>query len=303
MGLEYLKRWHWMIIGLILGAMFGGTRLMWRDEDPEGDRTYDRLQFTDMIKRGMQVRNLVLHPPIDGREWITGEAFRYKSGEFYVHRIQKPKKWWQFSKSPATQPAVNTSGEQGTWVPFPMLAADSTSERPIYKNPATAAEFFAELQAKYPQAKDLLVYKTAWWEVPKITMGIYTLGGFVVLGLIWPTIANLLAGAGFGKKPPKDDYDLSRFKSEPEPQTAVAPVTAGTSELDALNAKLEAEVAGMFVTKTAIEQENEEEEAAIKQLRMDAVETPTEKAEREEREYKGEFYPVAKPAVHKDEKK
>ncbi len=302
MGLEYLKRWHWMIIGLIVGAMFGGTRLMWRDADPGGERSYDRLQFSDMIRRGMQVRKLVLHPPIDGQEWVTGEALKYKNGTFSNQPVRRAKKWWQFM-TPATQPAKASAANEGTWVPFPMLAADKNSNRPIYQKPPTAVEFMADLQKQYPRLKDALVYKTAWWEATSMTIGIYSLGGFVLIGLIWPTVSNLLAGAGFGNKRPKEDYDLSRFKSEPEPQKAAASVVAGSSALDDLNAKLEAEVADMFVTKTAIEQENEEEEAAIKQLRMDAVETPVEKADREAREYKGEFYPVVKPAVHKDVKK
>lgn len=302
MGLEYLKRWHWMIIGLIVGAMFGGTRLLWRDADPGGERSYDRQQFADMVKRGMQVRNLVLHPPIDGQEWITGEAFKYKNGTFSAN-IQRGRRWWQLSAAPATKPAAAKPGAQpeGEWVAFPLLAGDSTSTRPIYQKPATAAEYIADLQKAVPRAKDSLVFKTAWWEAPKVTMGVYTLGGFIVIGLIWPTIADLLAGAGLGRKRPKEEYDLDRFKGEPEPEVQPAAVVAGTSALDDLNAKLEAEVADMFMGKTAIEQEDEEEEAAIKQLRMDAVETPAEKAEREEREYKGEFYPVVKPGSNKKE--
>jgi len=301
MGLEYLKRWHWMIIGLILGAMFGGTRLMWRDADPGGERSYDRQQFADMLKRGMQVRNLVLHPPIDGQEWITGEALKYKNGTFSAN-LQRGRRWWLLNIGPATKP-TDPAAVEGTWVPFPLLAGDVTSNRPIYQKPSTAAEYIADLQKAVPRAKDSLTLKTAWWETPKVTMGIYTLGGFVVIGLIWPTVADLLAGAGLGKQRPKEEYDLNRFKSEPEPEVKPAAVVAGASALDDLNAKLEAEVADMFMGKTGIEQEDEEEEAAIKQLRMDAVETPTEKAEREEREYKGEFYPVVKPAVHKEEKK
>jgi len=279
--------------------MFGGTRVMWRDADPGGERSYDRKQFYDMVRRGMEVRNLVMHPPIDGQEWVTGEALKYKNGTFSPVQ-QSGRRWWQFI-SPTTKPVTELAGE---WVPFPLLAADSTSSRPIYQNPPTAAEYLGDLQKQFPRLKDALVYKTAWWEAPKYLVSLYTVGGFVVIGVIWPTIQNLLTGAGFGKARPKEEYDLDRFKSDPEPQAKPAAVAASANDqLAELNAKLEAEVAGMMIGKSAIEQEDEEEEAAIKQLRMDAVETVAEKEAREAQEYKGEFYPVAKPIVHKTDKK
>jgi len=309
MGLEYLKRWHWMIIGLLFGAIFGGTRIMFRDADPGGERSYDRAQFQEMIRRGMEVRNLVLHPPIDGQEWITGEAKKYRNGTFSAVIQPTGRRWWLLGGGgkATTKPAANAKPNEQPfdWVAFPLLAGDATSSRPVYQKPATAAEYIANLQKSFPRVKDTLSYKTAWWEAPKYTVAMYTVGGFIVIGVIWPTIASLLAGAGFGKQRPKEEYDLDRFKSEPEPVAAASPIGQGNDQLAELNAKLEADVAGMMLGKTEIEQEDEEEEAAIKQLQMqsmDAVETAAEKADREAREYKGEFYPVAKPVVHKDEK-
>jgi hypothetical protein len=253
-----------------------------------------------MVRRGMEVRNLVLHPPIDGQEWVTGEAKKYKNGTFSPAQQGGGRRWWQFAM-PTTKAVTEQAGE---WVPFPLLAGDVTSNRPIYQKPVTAAEYLAELQKQVPRLKDALVYKTAWWEAPKYTVSMYAAGGFVLIGVVWPTIQNLLTGAGFGKARPKEEYDLDRFKSDPEPQAKPAAVAASANDqLAELNAKLEAEVAGMMIGKTAIEQEDEEEEAAIKQLRMDAVETVAEKEAREAQEYKGEFYPVAKPIVHKTDQK
>ena len=298
MGLENLKRWHWMIIGLLFGAMFGGTLVFWRDVSDNVERSYDRNQFAEYIDRGMEVQKLVLHPEIDGQEWISGEWYKLEGGRQMGARLRP-------QRAGSTQPA---QVRPGAWVKFVLLAADTSSKRPIYLKPVTAKEYMDNLANEYPQAKPQLAYKFAWWEVPKYTVAMYAAGGFVLVGVIWPTIINVLSGAGFGRgKQEVDEYDLSRFKGVVEPEVLAAAMPKDDQALLDLNAKMEANVADMMVTSNLsdIDRENEEEEQAIKQLqmqKMDAVETDAEKADREAREYKGEFYPVAKPTVHKDTK-
>ena len=86
MGMENLKRWHWMIIGLLFGAMFGGTRVFWRDVSDNVERSYDRNQFAEYIDRGMEVQKLVLHPDIDGIVADVAGRMRKPGGNRYERR-------------------------------------------------------------------------------------------------------------------------------------------------------------------------------------------------------------------------
>jgi hypothetical protein len=280
-----------MIIGLLFGAAFGGTRLFWRNSDVDVERSYDRTQFEDVVRHGTDLRNLTLHPSFQGQEILTGELYKLKNDRFGPRlRYQRPG---------TTQPAQERPGD---WSKFMLVASDTESKRPIYKTPVTAVEYFAALEKESPRLKSVLVYRTAWWEIPKVTIALYAAAGFVVIGVIWPTLINVLTGAGFGpQKKPKDEYDLSRFKSGPEPVAAVAGVSGTDQELHDLNAKMESNVADMLIGKTAIEEEDEEEARIIKQLEtqsIDATEGATPEPE-EDKEYKGEFYPVAKPGGKK----
>ena len=82
----------------------------------------------------------------------------------------------------------------------------------------------------------LVTYQFAWWEVPKYQYAIWTAGCLVVIGGIWPTIINLLIGAGLGPKKKEEDYDLNRFgrgktKTETAPAARRGMTTAEQSQL------------------------------------------------------------------------
>jgi hypothetical protein len=95
-------------------------------------------------------------------------------------------------------------------------------------------------KAKHPYAAPV-PYKFAWIETPKGAYPVYSLGGLVVIGLIWPTIVQLLVGAGFGRGPSEDDeYNLARYKGS-STSAGKAKVAVSVAEADQL-AQLEAEL-------------------------------------------------------------
>jgi len=85
----------------------------------------------------------------------------------------------------------------------------------------------------------------SWWETPKSMYWLYSAGGFVVIGLVFPSLIQLLTIAGYGKerKTPEDQAYLDRFKggAEPEKAKAVIPVDA-KEQLAQLEAELEAKL-------------------------------------------------------------
>jgi hypothetical protein len=402
MGLEKLKFWHWMIIGVLIGVGYGWVRTQFRDADEPEVRTWDRRQFSDALNQGAVVRNLVLHPMVDGQEWVTGEIYQLTNGSFSVEgrRRQQPRQWWQGlnrsrsgNATPANAAPANAAPAEavekpklpdGKWVELMMLAAEPGRKAKEYKakpgtitrngttatftaaghgyrdgdvvgisgaaqpeyngtftilnvsantfdytvtgspaTPATAApgvtiavqtnarEFLATLQKKFPTTPEShrdLNFRYAWWEEPKTMMAMYGAGGFVVIGVLWPTLIALLMGAGLVKRPEPQEYDLSRFKggADPKPESKAAVTEADRNELAELNAKLEAGVADMVQGSTAPDIDHDAEQAAVvKKLEtrlLDAAEVASENHPDEPKEYQGEFYPVAKPGVHKHDK-
>src|SRR5580698_10156321 len=100
MHVEDLKFWHWTIIGLLAGLIFGGVKYSqgaWFDV--EGLETLDQPTFdsevagleTRVFRRDRQLlqayhadqpllKDLVVHPPFAGEPthsyWVTGKFYR-----------------------------------------------------------------------------------------------------------------------------------------------------------------------------------------------------------------------------------
>ncbi len=155
--------------------------------------------------------------------------------------------------------------------------------------------------AKYPKAMEL-TWKKAFIDDPKMAYLIYGGGGFVVIGLIWPTILNFLVGAGFGRgKSDQKEVDLAKYKSKPEPKKEKATVTEDDmDQLKRLEAELEASLA-----KGASESAPASAGAAtavaaapIKKLTATAVEPPKvdpKAVPHKDRDFgadQGDFYPT-----------
>ena len=53
----------------------------------------------------------------------------------------------------------------------------------------------------------------AWWRDPAWAIGLWTAGSFVVIGLIWPTLINLIAFGSFNQPKEEKGIDLSKVSS------------------------------------------------------------------------------------------
>ncbi|HTL28805.1 MAG TPA: type II secretion system protein, partial [Tepidisphaeraceae bacterium] len=142
-----------------------------------------------------------------------------------------------------------------------------------------------------------LAYSFAWTETTAFNVAVYTLAGIILIGGVWPVLLNLMIGAGFGRhKEAAFDYDLDRFKSEDRPVTPIPPIASG--DLDHLH-ELEHEM------EENLNHPQEQSRTAsttnvIAKLSSEPLEPITAPPE-EEKDYRGEFYPVAKPhASHKN---
>jgi prepilin-type N-terminal cleavage/methylation domain-containing protein len=169
MGVECVKRWQWLVIGLALGAVAGYLWTLPRFErDPVMRRELTADQFVALMHgpraRSGALTDLVLHAPRDARDFVTGT-------------IRRGRYTWQF-----------------------FLYAD----RPFAAGKTTfpgVAEFLSS-EARSPAA---IQFRYAWWEETWFGMAAGAAIGGLLIGGVWPIVLALLVGAGFGSQRKADE--------------------------------------------------------------------------------------------------
>ncbi|HWE97511.1 MAG TPA: hypothetical protein VG269_26370 [Tepidisphaeraceae bacterium] len=162
----------------------------------------------------------------------------------------------------------------------------------------TVLDYLRAAAAKNPA----ITYRYGWWAGRSAMLTIGTLSGLLVIGGIWPSVLNLLLGAGFGRQKNTDpDYDLSRFKGE---QQKAPKVSAGAAreQVEAMEARLDAELKEMEseVAAKAAPVSQKPQEKPVRTLDASPMETAaTKPATPGEKEFTGEFYPVARGPAEK----
>jgi hypothetical protein len=178
--------------------------------------------------------------------------------------------------------------------PFkPLIAVPGAAPGATY----TVRDYLKDLSKTEPGAA--VQFRFAWWRRPAALIALWTAGSTLLIGGVWPTVLNLLTGAGFGRRAPeKSDYDLSRFKSEPDAAESETP-TADAGAVEDHVRKLEEELArGMTAGVGAAGRDHPPQPPPVKPLVAAPLEVPAPAGD-EDKEYQGEFYPVVKP--HHDE--
>jgi hypothetical protein len=274
MGIEDLKRWHWIVIGVVLGTVLAGARLMVQPDEMDSADTrisaetfaYGLGQSTGGSANLPLFRNITVYPTQNGLDYVTGEQlmpipgtrkYQYKSVSFHGAR------------------------------PFRAGGSSTPSVR----------DFIERTQ----KARSGVSYTYAWWADPKFVWVTWIGGAVLVVGVIWPTLLNFMIGAGWGRhRKEKETFDLSRFKGESSKPAEKKSVTQNDiDQLRALEAQLEEKLKPSGPGGAAPAAQEREE--AVRQLTGGPVETATATKEEEDRDYKGEFYPVARPHGKKDD--
>jgi hypothetical protein len=305
MQIEDFKRWHWMILGLIVGLMFA---YMWQDHDVVGDKSYQLAEIKQNVferdamsksrESGQSIlQNIKVEPPVKdymGKsiQIVIGKRLRYSPKDQKEYLVP----FYYYAALPYTQHFAVPKA--------PPLPAG-----------ATVLDYLNNAKTANP----LLRYRFAWEYQSQWYPVLWGLGGLVVIGGIWPSILRLLIGAGLGR-PPKsaeekenEDY-LSRFgkgKKEPQPVLAAkGPTEDDNRRLDEMNNAMESQLAaaGVFATAGAAAASSDDsavgtpvikpltgapEPAVVAEAAVHQEET---EEERHKRFAAGDFYPVARGA-------
>jgi len=142
-----------------------------------------------------------------------------------------------------------------------------------------------------------LSFASAWWDAPRVKYPLCGVIGLVFFGGVWPTLIKLLIGAE-SRQAGGPKYDLDRFHGDAPREEPVAMVPPDGDELsdleDELRKSLELQNVASNPSKSAAA-------PAPVQLTAEPV-APIPAANPDHlAHYEGEYYPVVRPIVDKDE--
>ena len=307
MQIEDFKRWHWALLGLIAGLIFSYT---WQDHDVMGDKSYEMAEIKQVVFE---------------RDALSTSS---QSGKAILQDVKIEPTIHDYMNRPVAivvgkRLRLNPKDGQEYLVPFyyyapipyrpRMIEASKMPAPPAGQDP-TVLNFLAAAH----DTNKLLKYRYAWELQSHWFTALWAIGGVVVVGGIWPSVLQILLGAGLGL-PPKsaaekenEDY-LSRFgkgPKDPQPVLAVkGPTEDDQQRLEEMNAAMESKLAAAGVLATAsapaaaAASENSTT-APIVELNAGPAEPNAAVAahhheteeERRKRFAAGDFYPVARGA-------
>jgi hypothetical protein len=290
MGIDEIKRWQWIVIGLIVGVCMG---FAWTSGEPTYDgRLSGQLEFErDLLRKHPKtsepvVRNIVIHPKETDFQKKTVQVVTF---ERLYEGAKTHKTYYQ---------------PQQFVAPVPYRQMVGLVQAPLAAN-ATVGDFLKAVGANQ-RGSGAVGFRYGWESERPIAITLWTAGMAVLVGGVWPTLINLMVGAGFAgarEKKKEEDY-FARFSRAPEKARAPEPAGVVSDEerqrLDEMNRRLEAQLqaAGVIADPNAPDVEDPEGKIlapGVRKLEGGALElTPVAKTgdEDDEIEVKGEYYPV-----------
>jgi hypothetical protein len=288
MGIEELKRWHWVVIGAIVGTVLAYA---WAGfgSDSENVRRVAELDFErDLVEKDTQsglplIAGIVVHP---AQQAVDGpvNAVTYKK----LHKDKQGRTHWV---------------ERRMVAPIPYRPAIG-GRAPIDEN-LTIQKYLDAVGEKY----DFVSYRYGWWHKPTNAMLLGSVAGAAVIGGVWPTLLNVMIGAGFGpakrekkehERPQRKLPRLRWFKRAASAVPVAVKAGASAEEQQRLEAVANAyeqnlEGAGVNIAGTDVPPASAEAAAEVRKLESGPLEqaAPIKKpGDDDEIEVKGEYYPV-----------
>jgi hypothetical protein len=341
MGVENLKVWHWMLISLFVGVAIALAQASMEPADVEHTIKQNHFEI-NLLRQpdaasGNQpwVRNIVVYPPRRAYngvpvqrvefQWLTRTdkpgVLEYQRCVFNADQPYQP----LFPATPYTAQPRDTAlsivqknigvANESAVMALMMVNPHTLSKENGHVTPGreyfipgppvdSVRDYLARMSKQYNWVK----YRYAWWDEPRSIFTIWMGGCFVVIGVLWPTSLRLL-GVGPAAAA-RDDYDLSRFgKSAPAKKPAMA--ATASARLSPEEEKRLAEMEARVIASLAVERGDLPAPAPakapepVKVLNAGPLEPPAPVAEGEteaEKDYKGEYYPVALEAKKDEEK-
>jgi hypothetical protein len=212
MAIRNVKRWQWILIGVLLGVALGYVNQL---PSTDWKQTYGEALTQHQFEQGLTklqsetpwFHGLVVHPE---RVEAGGKIvpIYVVAGEYYDGRQE-----------------LQDGKRVAVWRPRCFVA-----ETPFVPVTPPADPLAEETVLAYLKAVPGVSFRYAWWQDPKWGVSLWVGGCTLVVGLIWPTVINLLV---FGSltRPREAKADLSKSADVEVP--AVSPSFGGVGGSDA----------------------------------------------------------------------
>lgn len=333
MSVQRVRWWQWVVLSLVVGAVFAWV---WVDTSADlvSPPGRGRDWFISELRRKTEtgeptLRDIVVEPL---KTNVLGEPVQRVRFKVFARNI-KTEKWEQMEDGSMIVPVpfiaaaphqdyrvadwLKEQKEKNPAIDYTYAWWQVSGMLPDNMEGETLQKFFQRPADKKPwfwqKSDDRSLYfwerpydrELHFWQKPA-NAWLTAMGASVLLiGVTWPMVIRMLVRMGFGVPEDELGVDLSKVKSSARPEPVRAGVTdADLSDLDSLNARLEANVAGMLMSQDELDdaEERRAEEAVVRKLEAQRLESQQANAKPEEpKDYKGEFYPVARPAGKKDD--
>lgn len=275
MGLNNWRWWHWLALSIVVGA---GLGLAFTSIDLTDTSAMQSTSFVNMrnkIERRTDKGDSILTQIRVGPVRLDNKGQKVQLVTYYERQHNRV---------------------TGSWDPVVQYWLAT----PVPLSPKSPRPDFGVLDYLKDRSQDIktLDYKYQWWLEPR-NIWIFTLGGSVLLvGLLWPlVILKLLVKLGLAEPPSERMGSLAAVKitdDSSELSTGAVVTADDRQKLDDLNAELAANVAGMTVASSNGDRKHVEE--PIRLLKGDnVVEVKPMEQDKDPEDFKGEFYPVARP--------
>ena len=286
MDLESMKRWQWAALGLVAGLLLGfAYRYLFHEIDPG----YPTIKGAELVAPLMVARDFETDRPIVDDVTVYPQLTPGDRVQLVTFNMRQV---YRFS-DPAHGGAQFT---QTRWEPRQIW-----TEIPFDKR-GPKGNTFGDRVASLQQAGALggANLSFAWWQKPLPGLLLYAAAGVLLLGGVWPSLLNVLLGAGYGRDRSKDAYDLERFGGGDDlPGKMIAGRRGMTgdeaAQLAAVTSGLEGSTGGLDAENVPPPGNRNPDKAGfspIRPLPQENVPEPREpEAPKEQTEYDGAWYP------------
>ncbi|HEX5243384.1 MAG TPA: prepilin-type N-terminal cleavage/methylation domain-containing protein [Tepidisphaeraceae bacterium] len=230
MRIERVYRWQWMLIGLIGGLLLGSAYRSWTHTDWTAMYNVigDQDRFEQILLRqdkGQPLfREVTVHPVASEKEQGRGYVV---TGRYFDGPYAETGRMLAF-EAPTPYPAGSAIDRVSTATGKNFSQRYAALKNPTIRDYLGLIDEAGFVDVQYP-----------WWEIPAVMLLLWSAAGFFAIGVVWPTLVNLLVFGSLFRPREEPGIDLSQVKSS-GPVESKAPTDADLRKLAELEAQLEA---------------------------------------------------------------
>lgn len=192
--LENIRRWQWILLSIVIGLLIGLVRSHFDEASVVGQSVFpnkmedavikfDKAEDGRLISQFHSLRVRKFNAP-DTKYVVMGKHFWKKQDGFMLYHDRFCVTDVVFKPTPGK--LRGTKEYEPTW----RDKAQRWAEKLKLKEPdppGTVLDWLRKVQAN-----EGIEFRYEWWRQPRVSMAMWTAASFVVIGLVWPTVINVI---------------------------------------------------------------------------------------------------------------